>query len=75
MLSTLRQDGTDGDDLINAAAKGEFTSVILVGGTTGAWAAESSGLNDFAATGLDTGDGSQLWKWQVKGTAVSNGTS
>ncbi|CAN0213505.1 unnamed protein product [Ascophyllum nodosum] len=57
------QDGTVGDDHIYAGGVAKDGSVILAGGTTGGYAAESAGSFDFLVIKLD-GDGEVLWTWQ-----------
>ena len=60
------KDGTEGDDYFNAGGMASDGSVILAGVTTGGYAAENAGSNDFVVIKLDDG-GEVVWKWQVRG--------
>ena len=59
------KDGTVGDDHIYAGGVAKDGSVILAGGTTGGYAAESAGSFDFLVIKLNE-DGEVLWTWQVR---------
>lgn len=50
-----------------SAAGDESTAIILAGFTKGGWdGAASAGGSDFVAVSVASGDGSQLWSWQVR---------
>lgn len=60
--------GIDFWDTADGIAMGEDASVVVVGGTGGAWDIPNIGGWDMAAFKLDA-NGTLLWKWQV--TSVS----
>ena len=72
MISSVRQDGTSGNDYINAAVVTGGGSTVLAGDTEGSWGSTNTGSVDFAAVKLDA-DGIVEWKWQVSGKLDSRG--
>lgn len=58
------QGGTSAEDDINDAASAQDGSIILAGGTYGAWSVTNEGDRDFAAVKLSS-SGGILWRWQV----------
>ena len=65
-MSSVRQDGTSGDDQIYTATATGGGSTVLAGYTEGPWNGANNGSDDFAAVKLDA-DGTVEWKWQVRG--------
>ncbi|CAM9572083.1 unnamed protein product [Ascophyllum nodosum] len=65
------QNGTEGDDYFITGGVASDGSVVLAGYTTGAYAAENAGSDDFVVIKLDD-YGKVLWTWQ-DGTNSSDG--
>ena len=59
------QSGTEGDDYFITGGVASDGSVVLAGYTTGAYAAENAGSDDFVVIKLDD-YGKVLWTWQVR---------
>lgn len=66
-----RQDGTVGEDVLSQVVVGQDGGVVLVGYSTGTWGDElDQGEEDFVVVKLD-GEGSELWRWQVRRSSVA----
>ena len=65
-VSSVRQDGTSGDDFIRTVVATGGGSTVLAGDTYGSWNGANNSSADFAAVKLDA-DGTAEWKWQVSG--------
>lgn len=60
------QDGTEGDDLMLAAAMADVdTSVVMVGISDGNFSGSSNGNDDMVIVKLDAASGTETWRYQV----------
>lgn len=65
----LPQDGTEDFDVIyGATLADEGESVVVTGSTTGNFSGVNAGSTDFVAIKLNLTDGSEVWRWQVRGS-------
>ncbi|CAM9819697.1 unnamed protein product [Scytosiphon promiscuus] len=60
-----QQEGTDGEEDINACSKTTDGNVVLSGTTSGDWYGVNSGYNAWVAVKLDVTDGSVIWRYQA----------
>ncbi|CAN0401618.1 unnamed protein product, partial [Scytosiphon promiscuus] len=60
----ISQDGTSGDDRLNAVTVQSDGTIVLGGSTEGDFDGSNAGGNDFVIVALDD-DGNEIWRWQV----------
>ncbi|CAM9911136.1 unnamed protein product, partial [Laminaria digitata] len=58
------QNGTSGNDTLQAMAVQDDGTIVLGGSTNGDWDGPNAGGFDFAVVALDAG-GREIWRWQV----------
>lgn len=64
----LPQDGSESFDVIyGATLADEGESVVMAGYTSGNFSGVNAGSDDFVAIKLNLTDGSEVWRWQVRG--------